>query len=157
MTEIKTLDQAGKDFIAKEEGLRLKPYKDSKGIPTIGIGCTFYPNGQKVTMQDKPLKDEAAAWELFNAVNKFFLYGVYSVTRDDINQNQFNALVSICFNIGTGEQGFKGSTLLRLVNANPNDPKIKDAFYSWRFVTVDGVKKPQLAERRKREAELYFK
>lgn len=154
MTEIKTLDQRGREFLAAEEGIKLKPYKDQAGIPTIGIGCTFYPNGKRVTMKDAPLKDVKAAWQLFDKVNNNFLLTVYSTTRDDINQNQFNALLSLCYNIGA--VAFKNSTVLKLVNKNPNDPAIADAFYMWRYSTVDGVKKPILAGRRKREAELYF-
>jgi lysozyme len=150
MTEIKTLDQRGRDFLAKEEGIILHPYLDSVGIPTIGIGCTFYPGGRRVTMQDKPLKDVQAAWDLFDAVNSNFMLTVYSTTRDDINQNQFNALVSLCYNIGTG--AFKGSTVLKLVNKNPNDPKIAAAFELWK--SAGG--KPVLLGRRRREAKMYF-
>lgn len=151
MNEIKTLDQRGRDFLAKEEGIKLAPYLDSVGIPTIGIGCTFYPNGKRVTMQDKPLKNIQAAWDLFDAVNSNFLFTVYSTTRDDINQNQFNALLSLCYNIGP--VGFKGSTVLKLVNKNPNDPKIGPAFELWQNA---GKKKGILLGRRKREAKLYF-
>lgn len=150
MTEIKTLDQVGRDFLAKEEGIKLKPYLDSVGIPTIGIGCTFYPDGRRVTMKDRPLPSVQAAWELFDKVNEHFLLTVYSTTRDDINQNQFNALVSLCYNIGP--VGFKGSTVLKLVNKNPNDPKIAPAFEMWK----NAGGKPILLARRKREAKLYF-
>lgn len=150
MTEIKSLDQAGRAFLAKEEGIKLKPYLDSVGIPTIGIGCTFYPDGRRVTMKDKPLASEQAAWDLFDAVNSNFLFTVYSTTRDDINQNQFNALLSLCYNIGP--VGFKGSTVLKLVNKNPNDPKIGPAFEMWK----NAGGKPILLARRKREAKMYF-
>lgn len=150
MTEIKTLDQVGRDFLANEEGIKLKPYRDSVGIPTIGIGCTYYPGGKKVTMLDKPLPSIQAAWYLFDKVNENFLLTVYSTTRDDINQNQFNALVSLCYNIGTG--AFKSSTVLKLVNNNPNDPKIAAAFEMWK----NAGGKPVLLGRRRREAKLYF-
>lgn len=150
MTEIKTLDQVGRDFLAKEEGIKLKPYLDSVGIPTIGIGCTFYPDGRKVTMNDPALPNVKAAWDLFDKVNSGFLLTVYSTTRDDINQNQFNALLSLCYNIGPG--AFKGSTVLKLVNKNPADPKIAAAFEMWK--SAGG--KPVLLARRKREAKLYF-
>jgi lysozyme len=150
MTEIKTLDQRGRDFLAKEEGIKLKPYLDSVGIPTIGIGCTYYPGGRRVTMKDTPLPNVQAAWLLFDAVNNSFMLTVYSTTRDDINQNQFNALVSLCYNIGPG--GFKGSTVLKLVNKNPNDPKIGAAFEMWK----NAGGKPILLGRRRREAKMYF-
>lgn len=154
MPEIKTLDQRGRDFMKEEEGVMLHVYRDSAGIPTISVGCTYYPGGRKVTMQDPPLPDETAAWELFDKINEHFLMTVYSVTRDDITQNMFNALLSLCYNIGSAD--FKKSTVVKLVNNNPLDPAIADAFYMWRFTTVDGVKKPLLGQRRKREAELYF-
>jgi lysozyme len=157
MNEIRKLDAAGRAFIKQEEGLILHPYRDIKGIPTIGLGCTYYPDGKRVTMLDKPLKSETEAWALFDAVNPVYALTVYSTTRDDITQNMFNALFSLCYNIGTGANGFKGSTVLELVNKNPNDPAISAAFYMWRFTTIDGVKKPKLAARRKREADLYFK
>lgn len=150
MTEIKTLDQRGRDFLAKEESIILKPYLDSVGIPTIGIGCTYYPGGKRVTMKDKPLKNVQAAWDLFDAVNSNFLFTVYSTTRDDINQNQFNALVSLCYNIGPA--GFKSSTVLKLVNKNPNDLKIADAFRMW----MNAGGKPILLGRRNREVKMYF-
>lgn len=156
--EIRTLDQKGRDFLAQEEGIKLKPYLDSKGIPTIGLGSTFYPGGTRVTLKDKPLASVQAAWELFHAVNEMFLLTVYSTTRDDINQNQFNALLSLCYNIGPGE--FKGSTVLRLVNENPNNPEIGNAFRMWRYVTIekDGkvIRIPELLPRRNREVDMYF-
>jgi len=154
MTEIRTLDEVGRRFMKQEEGLILHPYKDDAGIPTIGVGCTWYPGGKKVTMSDPPLADEDAAWDLFDKVNATFLMAVYSTTRDDINQNQFNALLSLCYNIGTGD--FKKSTVLRLVNQRPDDPRITEAFYMWRFSTINGIKKPILAARRIRESKLYF-
>jgi len=148
--EIKKVDQDGLDFLAKEEGLRLEPYLDSVGIPTIGIGSTYYENGNRVRMVDPPITKERA-FELFSNVLESYEKTVWSITRDDINQNQFNALVSLCFNIGSG--AFKGSTLVKRVNVNPNDPSIRQAFEMWK----NAGGKPILLKRRKREADLYFK
>lgn len=147
--EIKTLDNKGIDFLAQEEGLKLKPYLDAKGIPTIGIGCTFYEDGTRVKMTDPPITKERAL-NLFKNIRDLFEKTVWSVTRDDISQNQFNALVSICYNIGIA--GFKGSTLLKRVNKNPNDPSITEAFKMW----PNSGGKPILLGRRIREAKLYF-
>lgn len=144
--EIKSMDQDGIYFLIQEEGLKLKPYLDSVGIPTIGIGCTYYENGQRVKMTDPTISKERAI-QLFKNVLKIYEQAVWSVTRDDINQKQFNALVSICYNIGV--QGFKGSTLLKRVNNNPSDPSITEAFKMWKKPIV-------LLNRRIREAKLYF-
>lgn len=147
MDEIKSLDQKGMDFLSKEEGLRLTPYRDSVGIPTIGIGMTYYPHtGKRVTMGDPPLTKEQAI-SMFYSLVKPYETAVWSVTRDDITQNQFNALCSLCYNIGV--HGFKKSTVVRRVNANPNDPKISAVFQMWKKPIV-------LLPRRKREVALYF-
>jgi lysozyme len=147
MAEIKALDKKGIDFLILKEGLILKPYLDSVGIPTIGVGCTYYPhNGKRVTMQDKPLTKEQAI-DMFMQILVPYETAVWSVTRDDITQNQFNALTSFCYNIGVG--GFKGSTVVKRVNKNPNDATIADAFLMW--------KKPkEIIGRRKSEVALYF-
>lgn len=148
--EIKNVSKNGLDFIIKEEGLRLKPYKCSAGIPTIGIGCTYYEDGTKVTMEDKPITEQRAR-SLFLNLLKHYEMCVYTATRDDINQNQFDSLVSITFNIGT--VAFKKSTLLRRVNKNPNGDDIENAFLMWR----NAKGKPILLNRRKREYQLYSK
>lgn len=147
--EIQTVSDNGIDFLIKEEGMILKPYLDSVGIPTIGIGCTYYENGKKVKMTDPPIT-KARAIKLFRTVLKHYETAVWSVTRDDINQNQFDALTSLCFNIGV--TGFKGSTVVKRVNCNPSDPSIKAAFEMWK----NAGGKPILLNRRRREAKLYF-
>lgn len=145
------LDKIGIDFIAKEEGgFILHPYKDSKGIPTISAGVTYYENGKNVSMNDPNISLERAE-QLFSNTLKTFQESVSNDLKTTLNQNQFNGLVSICYNIGTG--GFKGSTLLKLVNQNPNDPNITSAFEMWKKAGSDLF---ALLPRRRREAKLYF-
>lgn len=169
MSKISSLDDKGMEFLMKEEGLKLKPYLDSKGIPTISIGCTYYENGTPVKMSD-PIITKERAIQLFKNVVKGFEKAVFSSVISQINQNQFNALVSICYNIGIG--GFKSSTLLKRVNANPQDPLIIDAFRMWGgagdgshngkdddgdgIIDEKGEKLQVLKLRRIREANLYF-
>lgn len=147
--EIQTVSENGIEFLVQQEGIRLKPYRDSAGIPTIGIGCTYYENGVRVTMKDKPITLDRAK-SLFMHLLQTYEKAVWSNTRNDINQNQFDALVSICYNIGV--VSFKNSTLLRRVNKNKNDPSIREAFEMWRYADSE----PILLERRKREHQLYF-
>lgn len=149
VTEIQHLSKKGLEFIGKEEGCILKPYLDSVGVPTIGYGNTYYENGVRVKMSDPPISKDRAL-SLFMNILSFYEKGVWSNTRDDINQNQFDALVSLTYNIGV--TAFKGSTVLRLVNKNPADPKITDAFKMWK----NAGGKPILLARRIREAKLYF-
>jgi lysozyme len=147
--EIKSVSANGIDFLIKEEGMILHPYKDAVGIPTIGIGCTYWENGERVKMSDRAISKERAI-SLFRTVLKHYETTVWSITRDDINQNQFDALVSLCFNIGVG--ALKGSTVLKWVNKDPSDPNIKAAFEMWR----NAGGQPILLKRRRREAKLYF-
>lgn len=147
--EIKTTSAAGIEFLIKEEGLKTKPYLDSVSIPTIGCGCTYYENGKRVTMQDAPITRDRAI-DLFKNLLKHYELAVYSVTRDDINQNQFDALVSLCYNIGI--TAFKASTVLKRVNSNPNALNVSAGFERWQYAGG----KPVLFARRKREIALYF-
>ena len=148
--EIKKVSKNGLDFIGKEEGLVLKPYKCSAKVPTIGYGSTYYEDGTKVKMADPPITKERAE-KLFLDTLKHYEMCVYTRTRDDINQNQFDALVSICYNIGT--HAFKKSTLLKRVNKDPNGNDIEGAFLMWR----NAGGKPILLGRRQREYKLYSK
>ena len=148
--EIKKTSKVGLDFIAQEEGLRLKPYKCSAGVPTIGIGSTYYEDGRKVSMTDAPITKERA-YTLFENVLKHYEMCVYTCTRDDINQNQFDALVSLAFNIGTN--ALKKSTLIKRVNKDPKGADIEGAFLMWK----NAGGKPVLLNRRKREYALYIK
>lgn len=140
------LDQNGLKALHTREGLRLKPYLDTRGIATIAMGNTYYIDGRKVTMQDRPLS-QCEAETLANYVSDDFARFVDSVVKSKVNQNQFNALVSLTYNIG--KNGFRDSTVLRLVNKNPNDPKIADAFMMW-------TKNKELIGRRKSEVKQYF-
>lgn len=148
--EIKKVSGSGLDFIIGEEGLVLHPYLDSVKVPTIGVGCTYYENGEKVKMCDPAITKERAK-ELFANLLKHYELAVYSNTRDDINQNQFDALVSLCFNIGVN--GFKGSTLLKRVNDKASNDLIQKGFQMWK----NAGGKPILLARRNREYALYIK
>lgn len=146
------MSSKGLDFLIKEEGLKLKAYKCSAGIWTIGVGCTYYEDGSKIKPGDTITKDRAIS--LFKNLLRSYELAVYSVTRDDINQNQFDAMVSLCFNIGT--HGFKNSLVVKRVNINPKATNIRGAFIAWQNSTVNGKKKPILLQRRLREVNLYY-
>jgi lysozyme len=140
--------------IITSEGLELDAYKDSKGIPTIGIGTITYPDGNKVKMGDKCTEEQAYFY--LNSYVKTMVIAINKLIKGiDINQNQFDAICSLTYNIGTA--GFTDSTVLRLMKKNPNDPLIKDAWLSWNKETKNGVKVPNkgLTNRRKREYQLY--
>ena len=140
------LNETGHRALELREGLRLKPYLDTQGVPTIAMGNTFYLDGKKVTMLDKPLTLNEAK-TLARSVADIFANKVDYLVTSNINQNQFNALVSLAYNIGI--HGFRKSTVLKLVNKNPNDPMIRQAFMLW-------TKNKELIGRRKSEVNQYF-
>lgn len=154
------LDEEGYLIIANFEGLRLSPYLCSAGVPTIGYGSTFYPSGKKVTMKDKPITKETAMWMLKVTAN-MFAKDVDMLVTSNINQNQFNALVSFAFNLGSDidaddiPEGLGDSTLLKKVNANPNDPTIAKEFMKW--INSNGKPNNGLKKRRAEEVKIYFK
>lgn len=150
MKATKTSDK-GIELIKRFEGLSLKPYLCPANVPTLGYGNTFYKNGKKVTLNDKPITEQKAVEMLRQSLEKFEQY-VDSYTTDSITQNQFDALVSFCYNLGPAN--LKSSTLLKKVNANTNDETIKDEFLKW--TKAGGRKLAGLVKRREAEAALYF-
>ena len=131
-------------LIKEFEGLRLKAYKCPGGVWTIGYGHTAgVKSGMVIT--------EAQAEEYLKAdliVFERYLNGLGLA----LNQNQFDALVSFIYNVGTGN--FSSSTLLRKVRANPQDNSIMDEFLRW--VYSKGRVLPGLQRRRLAEMKLYF-
>jgi lysozyme len=149
--KITSTSTAGLNLIKSFEGLMLKPYKCSAGVPTIGYGNTFYESGKKVSMSDAVITESRATELLAWSIKKFEQY-VDSYCRDDISQNQFDALVSFCYNLGPAN--LKSSTLLKKVNKDPNDPTIRAEFLKWNKAGGRALK--GLTRRREAEANLYF-
>lgn len=143
--------QKGLDLIKRFEGLKLKPYQCPAGIPTIGYGNTYYPSGAKVKLTDPAITKEKAE-ELLKFLLTSYEKGVDSFCRDDINQNQFDALTSFAYNVGVGN--LQKSTLIKKVNRNPNDPTIRAEFMKWN--KAGGKVLLGLTRRRQAEADLYF-
>lgn len=148
---ITIINEVGLKVLKGFESLSLVVYLCPAGVPTIGWGTTRYPNGVRVTMKDKPITEKQAEEYLLHDVN-VFERGVDSITRDDITQNMFSALVLFAYNIGLS--GLKGSTLLKKVNRNPNDLTIQDEFTKW--IYADGKRSKGLLNRRNSESKLYY-
>ena len=145
------LNLNGYNLICEFEGLKLKPYLCSARISTIGYGNTYYPNGKRVTLLDDAITKEYA-FEMFKTIADKFAKRVDDMVTSEITQNQFNALVSFAYNVGTG--AFATSTLLKKVNNNPNDATIKNEFLKW--VRANKKVIQGLVNRRNKEALIYF-
>lgn len=145
------LNEAGKNLIKSFEGCKLKAYKCPAGLNTIGFGSTFYPDGTKVKEGDVITKERAD--ELFDLIVNDFAEKVRPLIKKELSDNNFSALVSFSYNAGVGN--LKNSTLLKKVNANPNDETIRGEFLKW--VRANNKVLAGLERRRKAEADLYFK
>ncbi len=89
----------------------------------------------------------------YETPSKRFADGVAAKLRGArINNNQFDALVSLAYNIGIGV--FQKSTLFKKVMADPDDPTIRAEFAKW--VRGGGKILPGLVKRRTAEANHYF-
>jgi lysozyme len=102
------ISQAGIDAIKRHEGLRLHAYLDSADVPTIGYGHTAdVEMGQHIS--------EWRAEEFLRADLMWAEMAVNNAVRVPVSQAQYDALVSLCFNIGV--TAFKNSTLVEKLNA----------------------------------------
>lgn len=143
-------------LIKKWEGFYSEAYLCPADIPTIGYGTIRYPNRNKVRMGDtisEPVAEACLNHECVECER-----GVTEALNIDINQNQFDALVSFTYNLGIG--AFQRSTLLKKINAGKFDEAAKE-FDRWvHIINKDtGVKTKLegLVNRRKDERLLFEK
>ena len=141
---------SGVDLICNFEGLRLKAYDDGVGVWTIGFGTTKYPNGIRVKKGDTCTLDQAKAY-MQNDL-KSFEQTVNNTVKVPLNQNQFDALVSLAYNIGS--TAFKNSTLVRQLNEG-NYKTAANQFKVW--VNAGGKRMQGLVNRRVAERTLFLK
>jgi lysozyme len=121
------IEQSTINLLKRFEGVKLQAYQDSVGIWTIGVGNTYYEDHTPVKKGDVITQERADS--LLKLIATSFGEHINKLVTVKLTQNQFDSLVSICYNIGKGN--FSASTLLRLVNKNPNDPAIELQFQAW--------------------------
>lgn len=117
---------AGRKAIAEREGNKLEAYRCSAGVLTIGVGHTsaagmpIVKQGMRITAEES---DEILSRDLAT-----FEKGVLDAVKAPLTQNQFDALVSLAFNIGVG--AFKKSTLVKRLNER-NYAAAAERFLDW--------------------------
>lgn len=143
------ISPSGIDLICNFEGKRLTAYDDGVGVWTIGFGTTVYPNGIKVMKGDTCTEAQAKTYMAHDL--KKFASAVNNAVTVPLNQNQFDALVSLAYNIGTG--AFSKSTLVKKLNAN-DYRSAADQFDVW--VNAGGKRMQGLVNRRAKEKALFL-
>ena len=140
------LGPQGISLIKSFEGLRLEAYLPTPDdVPTIGYGHT-----RAVAMGDTCTPEQAEAWLLEDVAWAEDCVG-RAITAQ-LTQPEFDACVSLCFNIGC--KAFSGSTLAKLLNAGDYDEASKQ-FVRWNKQA--GKELAGLTRRRAAEAELFNK
>jgi lysozyme len=140
--------QNGINLIKSFEGCKLTAYKCSSGVNTIGFGNTYYTNGNKVKLGDKITQAEAD--KLFLDLLPKYEKTVLNAIKVPLNQNQFDALVSFCWNCGSSK------TLFKMVNEKFSEMNIV-GFWTSHYIMGGGKVLNGLVRRRKAEATLFVK
>lgn len=139
------ISPAGLNLVKEFEQLRLTAYRDSGGQLTIGWGSTV---GVYAGMRISPAEADARLHnDLRTAVSAVNRYVTVPLTP-----YQFDALVSLTFNIGVG--AFRGSTLLKRLNAS-RYTEAADQFLRWN--KVNGRVSRGLLRRRTAERALFMR
>ena len=143
--------QQGQDLIKGFEGCKLKAYVDpgTGGLPiTIGYGNTARKDGSKFKLGDVITQERAN--ELFLELLPKYEAIINKNIKVILNQNQYDALVSFCWNCGVSD------ALFRLINQKATDEVIHNWWIN-HYVSAGGKLLPGLLKRRRKEADLYIK
>lgn len=132
-------------LIKEFEGFRAEPYICPAGVPTIGYGTTFYDNGIRVRLTDKPITEERASYLL-----EWYCKTQIKLPKGDFNDNQKAALYSLIYNIGSA--AFDKSKCKKAIE----EKRWQDAFNEWSWVYANGKISKGLVRRRNREKALFF-
>ncbi|MES2680032.1 MAG: lysozyme [Bacteroidota bacterium] len=150
MAKITSVSLSCIDLIKQFEGLFLKSYLCPAKVWTIGYGTTIYPDGKKVAAGQLCTQQEAMNFLRHDL--GYFEKAVDTYTRDDVSQQQFDALVSFAYNLGA--KNLKDSTLLKVINANPVSYDLIQA--QWlRWNKANGAPLKGLTRRRNAEFHYY--
>lgn len=145
------ISNKGLELIKEFEGFSSVAYLCPAKIPTIGYGNTFWEDGRKVRIGEQISKSKALELLEFVA-NKDFADKIFPLIKVQVNQNQFDAMVSLAYNIGVG--AFSNSTLLKRVNAK-DFIGAGNEFLKWD--KSGGKPLLGLTRRRQREKELFLR
>jgi lysozyme len=133
------MSDKGRSLLMQREGVRTRAYRDTVGVLTIGVGHTSQAGLPEVTPGLVITRAQADAI-LTRDLCQYEFAVAHAVTVE-LTQGQFDALVSLCFNIGC--KGFRESTVVKRLNVR-NYRGAADAILLW-------AKEPELKGRRKAE------
>ena len=97
------------------EGLYLSPYLCPAGVPTVGYGATYYRDGTRVTLADRPISRETAEGLLMWMIQTKYLPAVLKLCPGINDPRRLAAIIDFTFNLGAGN--LQHSTLRKRINA----------------------------------------
>ena len=143
------ISSRGLELIKDFEGFSSTSYLCPAKIPTIGWGNTFYEDGTRVKLGEQISKTDAL--KLLEVIaNRDFADKIFPSIKVKVTQSQFDAMVSLAYNIGVG--AFLKSTLLKKVNAG-DFIGASEEFLKWN--KSGGKELLGLTRRREREKDLF--
>ena len=152
------MSQHGLSLLEQWEGFKLQVYRDSAGLPTIGVGHLLTRSeltSGKIIINGVPVKytnglTQQQVNDLLAQDVRPAAQAVSESVKVALNQNQFDALASFTFNVGIA--AFRGSTLLRLLNQGQYD-QVPAQLLRW--TRSGGQVVPGLLNRRQNEIKLW--
>ena len=107
--------ETARNLCIKYEGIYLKPYLCSAGVPTVGVGATFYKNGVRVQLTDPPITKDRALDLLDWMLETVYFPAVIKLCPGLETESQLGAITDFAFNLGVN--ALKNSTLRKKINA----------------------------------------
>jgi lysozyme len=140
------------DFLTSQEGRENVVYLDDAGNLTVGIG-------HKVTKNDSlKLGDTISDAEVDDYFRRDTMQAATALSDiiSRLNQNQYDAAISLVFNIG--KDAFNNSTLKKYIKNSDTQQNISNAWLAWDHEHVNGIltESDSLKKRRQREINLFF-
>lgn len=155
------ISESGIAFIKRWEGFVPHAYDDTDpkarpikpGDPVRGV--LTYGYGETAGVKPGDTITESEADRRLRMRVKFFEKAVKDAVSVTVKQHQFDAMVSLCYNIGP--ERFRGSSVVRFLNAG-DDWTAGQKFLLWRKQTINGrlVEVPGLLRRRRAEREMFY-
>ncbi len=159
--KITNIGTNGLQLIKYFEKYESAPYICPAGVKTIGYGTTRYFDTKKyVSLEDEPISEKEADRLLKGDVNNIYAPLADKLCRDDLNQNQLDAVISFLYNTGGMYRGKDGKRhyykLFDLINRGVSRNELEE-YWKGCAIVGGGRKLNGLIKRRAKEVELFFK
>lgn len=129
------------------EGLCVRPYKDSVGVWTVGIGHTASQSPDPSKMDPQAYLTVKECIDMLKSDILKYTTPLNKALTTEVSQTQFDALTSWCYNIGVG--GMQKSSVIKYINGGMSNDMIASAFMMWSHPS-------EIINRRRKEVKLFL-